>query len=223
MIDLHTYRTSNGRKVSIMLEECGLDYTLHVIDITAGAQDAPGFRAINPNGRIPAIVDRDGPGGKPISLFESGAILLYLAEKTGRFLPAEAEERWASVQWLMWQMGGVGPNFGQAFHFLHQHPADAPADAITYGRERYGAEVRRLCAVMEGRLSESEFLAGPDYTVADIAVFPWIAIHSWFGLDLARMPGILRWYDAIRARPGVRRGMDVPSREQLGGDRKSVV
>ena len=124
MIDLYTYRTSNGRKASIMLAECGLDYRLHIVDITAGEQDAPAFREINPNGRIPAIVDHDGPGGAPLALFESGAILLYLAQQTGRFLPEDEKDRWVAIQWLMWQMGGVGPNFGQAFHFLHQHPED---------------------------------------------------------------------------------------------------
>lgn len=215
MIDFYTYRTSNGRKVSIMLEECGLEYALHIVDITAGEQDAPAFRAINPNGRIPAIIDRDGPGGEPLALFESGAILLYLAGKTGRFLPSDAAGRWVATQWLMWQMGGVGPNFGQAFHFLHQHPEDAPASAIEYGRERYGGEVRRLCDVMEGRLADSEFLAGPDYSVADIATYPWIALHKWFELDLAAMPHLARWYGTIKARPAVRRGMDVPTRQQM--------
>lgn len=215
MIDLYTYRTSNGRKVSIMLEECALDYDLHIVDITTGEQDSGAFRALNPNGRIPAIADRDGPGGAPLSLFESGAILLYLADKTGRFLPAEPRARWIATQWLMWQMGGIGPNFGQAFHFLHQHPEDAPADAIAYGRERYGGEVERLCRVMEGELSRHAFLAGPEYTVADIATFPWIALHKWFALDLAAMPHLRRWYDEIRERPAVQRGMDVPTRTQM--------
>ena len=134
MIDLYTYRTSNGRKASIMLEECGLDYALHIVDITRGEQNAAAFRAINPNGRIPAIVDRDGPDGGPLTLFESGAILLYLAQKTKKFLPPDEKARWRAIQWLMWQMGGVGPNFGQAFHFLHQYPEDAPKEAIAYGQ-----------------------------------------------------------------------------------------
>lgn len=215
MIDLYTYRTSNGRKVSIMLEECGLDYALHIVDITVGEQDAAAFRAINPNGRIPAIVDRNGPDGAPLALFESGAILLYLAQKTGAFLPDDESGRWIAIQWLMWQMGGVGPNFGQAFHYFHQHPEDAPADAIEYGRRRYGGEVRRLCAVMDARLSESGFLAGPDYTVADIATYPWIALHKWFDLDLAAMPHLRRWYETIKARPAVQRGMDVPTRDRM--------
>ena len=215
MIDLYTYRTSNGRKASIMLEECGLDYALHIVDITAGEQDEAGFRAINPNGRIPAIIDHDGPAGEPLALFESGAILLYLADKTGKFLPEDEIGRWIATQWLMWQMGGVGPNFGQAFHFLHQHPADAPDATIAYGRDRYVAEVRRLCRVMDDRLAANQFLAGGDYSVADIATFPWIALHRWFDLDLAAMPHLRRWYDIVAARPAVTRGMDVPTREQM--------
>lgn len=215
MIDLYTYRTSNGRKVSIMLAECGLDYDLHIVDITAGGQDTPAFRALNPNGRIPAIVDRDGPDGAPLTLFESGAILLYLARKTGMFLPEDEKDRWVAIQWLMWQMGGVGPNFGQAFHFLHQHPEDAPDDAIAYSRARYGGEVRRLCDVMETRLAETAFLAGEDYSVADIATYPWIALHKWFGLDLAALPHLRQWYETIKARPAVRQGMDVPTRDRM--------
>lgn len=198
-----------------MLAECGLDYALHIVDITAGAQDAPAFRAINPNGRIPAIIDRDGPAGAPLALFESGAILLYLAQKTGLFLPEYEKDRWIAMQWLMWQMGGVGPNFGQAFHFLHQHPEDAPEDAIAYGRQRYGGEVRRLCDVMNARLAEAAFLAGDAYSVADIATYPWIALHKWFGLELAGLPHLRRWYDEIKARPAVQRGMDVPTRDQM--------
>lgn len=198
-----------------MLAECGLDYDLHIVDITVGGQDTPAFRAINPNGRIPAIVDRDGPDGAPLTLFESGAILMYLAQKTGRFLPAAEKDRWLAVQWLMWQMGGVGPNFGQAFHFLHQHPEDAPGDAIEYGRARYGGEVRRLCDVMDARLADAAFLAGDEYSVADIATYPWIALHKWFGLDLAALPHLGRWYDTIKARPAVRQGMDVPTRDQM--------
>jgi len=214
MIDLYTYRTSNGRKVSIMLEEVGLPYRLQIVDITAGEQHAPDYLAICPNGRIPAIVDQDGPAGRPFALFESGAILMYLAEKTGRLWPGDPEARWRTVQWLMFQMGGVGPMFGQAFHFLHQAPEDAPAGALDYGRARYRGEAERLCAVLDRRLGEVEFLAG-DYSIADIAVFPWVALHGWFEIDLAAFPHLGRWYDTIRARPAVRRGMDVPSREQI--------
>ena len=215
MIDLYTYRTSNGRKASIMLEECGLDYALHIVDITRGEQNAAAFRAINPNGRIPAIVDRDGPDGGPLTLFESGAILLYLAQKTKKFLPPDEKARWRAIQWLMWQMGGVGPNFGQAFHFLHQYPEDAPKEAIAYGQARYNGEVARLSDVMDARLAEAAFLAGDDYTIADIATYPWIALHKWFGVDLARWPHLRRWYGEIGARPAVRRGMDVPTRDQM--------
>lgn len=215
MIDLYTYRTSNGRKVSIMLEECGLAYETHIVDITAGEQHLAGFLDISPNGRIPAIVDRDGPAGRPFSLFESGAILLYLADKTGRFLPAADDERWCVVEWLMWQMGGVGPNFGQAFHFRHQHPPDAPAADIAYGRARYDTELYRLYRVMNDRLSGTPFLGGATYGVADIATFPWVALHKWFDLDLAAYPAVARWYEQVRERPAVRRGMDVPSRAAL--------
>ena len=214
-IDLHTYRTSNGRKASIMLEECGLDYRARIVDITAGEQHEAGFLAVSPNGRVPAIVDRDGPGGAPLALFESGAILLYLARKTGMLLPADAAGRWTAIQWLMFQMGGVGPMFGQAFHFLHQHPPDASAGDVARCRARYVAEARRLCAVMDLRLSRSAFLAGPDYGVADVAAFPWIALRRWLGLDIASTPHLARWYRTIRERPAVRRGMDVPSRRQL--------
>jgi GST-like protein len=217
MIDLYTYRTSNGRKASIMLEEVGLDYVVHVVDITRGGQDAPAFRAINPNGRIPAIVDRDGPGGLPYALFESGAILMYLADKMGMLLPSAARvaERHRVIQWLMVQMGGVGPMFGQAFHFLHQTPDDAPEDAIAYGRRRYGGEVRRLCAVIDGRLADSAFLGGDDYSIADIATFPWLALHRWFDLDFADIPNLARWLEVVGSRPAVQLGMNVPPRETM--------
>ncbi|MEE2996761.1 MAG: glutathione binding-like protein [Pseudomonadota bacterium] len=215
MIHLYTYRTSNGRKVSVMLEECGLTYKPHVVDITAGEQHAPDFLAISPNGRIPAIVDAEGPEGRPLSMFESGAILLYLADKTGQFIPKNSDGCWASIEWLMWQIGGVGPNFGQAFHFLHQlDEAAAPRD-IAYCGERYGDEVRRLCAVMDQHLSGNVYLAGGDYSIADIANFPWIALHRWFQIDLDEMPNLRRWYDDIRERPAVRRGMDIPTREEI--------
>ena len=216
MIDLYTYRTSNGRKVSIMLEECGLPYTLRVVDITKGDQHAPEFLKISPNGRIPAIVDRDGPEGRPLALFESGAILLYLAEKTGRFLSREPEARWQAMQWLMWQMGGVGPNFGQAFHFLHQFPEGTPDEALAYGRDRFVGEVRRLLGVMESRLRDVPWLGGADYGIADMATFPWVALHGWLGVALDDWPSVARWHGEIRERPAVRRGMDVPTRAEAG-------
>ena len=210
-IDLYTFRTANGRKASIMLEECALPYAVHVIDITKGDQHAAAFRAINPNGRIPAIVDPDGPDGGPYKVFESGAILLYVAEKCGVLLPRGTAGKYDAIQWLMLQMGGVGPMFGQAFHFRHQTPNDAPADAVAYGRARYEAEVARLCGVLDRRLAESEYLAG-DYSVADIATYPWIALHRWLDIDFARLPHLARWHDAIAARPAVQRGMQVPPR-----------
>jgi len=221
MIDLYTYRLSNGRKASIMLEEVELPYTLHMIDITRGEQDADAFRALNPNGRIPAIIDRDGPDGEPFELFESVAILMYLADKTGRLLPPpdQAAARYRVLEWLMFQMGGVGPIFGQAFHFLHQTPVDAPEGAVAYGRERYGTEVLRLCRVMEARLGESAYLGGDDYSIADIAFFPWVALHRWFGIQLAALPALRRWAETIGARPAVKRGMDAPSQEQIGAGR----
>jgi GST-like protein len=204
-IELYTFRTANGRKASIMLEECGLPYAVHVVDITKGDQHAPAFRAINPNARIPAIVDNG------YRVFESGAILLYLAEKCGVLLPRDMAGKYDAVQWLMLQMGGIGPMFGQAFHFRHQTPGDAPADAVAYGRARYDAEVARLSDVLDRRLADSEYLAG-GYSVADIATYPWVALHKWLDIDFARLPHLARWHDAISARPAVQRGMQVPPR-----------
>ncbi len=216
MIDLYSYRTTNGRKISIMLEETGLSYTLHVIDITRGEQDSIAFRAINPNGQIPAIVDHDGPGGKQFGLFESGAILMYLADKTGKLMPppTEAAARYRVIQWLMFQIGGVGPNFGQAFHFLYQIPDDAAEEAIAYGRKRFGKEVLRLCQVMNTQLGESRYLGGDEYSIADIACFPWVALHRRFEIDLPALPHLKNWLETIGARPAVQRGLDVPTREQ---------
>jgi GST-like protein len=203
MIDLYTWTTPNGRKVSIMLEECGLPYRVHTVNIGTGEQYKPGFLAINPNNRIPAIVDPDGPEGKPLPLFESGAILIYLAEKTGRFYPQK--NKYIVLQWLMFQMGGVGPMFGQAHHFMR-----AKKDAIPYGSERYGAEAKRLYGVLNTRLSETAYLAD-EYSIADIATYPWVARHEWHRVELAGFPAVKRWYDSIGARPAVLRGMAVPS------------
>ena len=203
MIDLYTWTTPNGRKVSIMLEECGLPYKVHPVDISKGEQFKPGFLALSPNNRIPAIVDPEGPGGKPLPLFESGAILIYLAEKTGRFYPQK--NKYIVLQWLMFQMGGVGPMFGQAHHFMR-----AKKDEIPYGSERYGAEAKRLYGVLERRLQEAAFLAEA-YSIADIATYPWVARHEWHRVELAGFPAVKRWYDAIGARPAVVRGMAVPS------------
>jgi GST-like protein len=205
MIDLHTWTTPNGRKVSVMLEECGLPYTAHKVNIGQNEQFKPGFLAISPNNRIPAIVDSDGPDGKPFHLFESGAILVYLAGKTGKFLPASARGKYEALQWLMWQMGGVGPMFGQAHHFLRAAPEQVP-----YGIKRYTDEARRLYGVLDRRLAEAAYMAG-EYSIADIATYPWIARHEWHKVDLAEFPNVKRWYDTIGRRPAVARGMAVPA------------
>ena len=202
MIDLYTWSTPNGRKVSIMLEECGLPYRVHPVDIGKGEQFKPAFLAINPNNRIPVIVDPGGPDGKPFPLFESGAILIYLAEKTGSFYPQK--NKYIVLQWLMFQMGGVGPMFGQAHHFMR-----AKKDEISYGTERYGAEAKRLYGVLEKRLQQAAYLAD-EYSIADIATYPWVARHEWHRVDLAAFPAVKRWYDTIGARPAVVRGMAVP-------------
>jgi len=205
MIDLYTWTTPNGRKVSVMLEELGLAYNVHKINISKDEQFAPAFLAISPNNRIPAIVDSDGPGGKPLSLFESGAILIYLAEKTGsKLLPADPRQRAVVLQWLMWQMGGVGPMFGQTHHFLHAAPEKVP-----YGIERYSKETRRLYGVMDKRLGEAAYLAGDSYSIADIATYPWVARHEHHKVPLADFPNVKRWFDAISARPAVAKGMAV--------------
>ncbi|MCC7547029.1 MAG: glutathione S-transferase N-terminal domain-containing protein [Burkholderiales bacterium] len=204
MIDLYTWTTPNGRKVSIMLEETGLPYRTHPVDINSGEQFRPEFLAINPNNRIPAIVDQDGPGGKPFKLFESGAILLYLVHKTGRFLPRDAARQFQAIQWLMFQMGGVGPMFGQAHHFLR-----STKEPVPYGIERYTRETRRLYGVLDGHLSGHEYLAD-EYSVADIATYPWIARHDWHEVDLAEFPAVKTWYERVGERPAVQRGMKVP-------------
>jgi GST-like protein len=205
MIELYTWGTPNGRKVSVMLEECALAYNVHKINIGKDEQFAPEFLKLNPNGKIPAIVDSEGPDGKPISLMESGAILLYLASKTGQFLPADARGRWAVTEWLMFQMASVGPMFGQCHHFLR-----AAKEQIPYGIERYTREKDRLYAVLDKRLGEQAFLAG-EYSIADIATYPWVSRHEWHKTDLAQYPNVKRWFDQISARPAVQRGMLVPA------------
>jgi len=206
MIDLYTWTTPNGRKVSVMLEECGLPYRVHKVDIGKNEQFKPEFLAINPNNRIPAIVDSQGPDGKPLKLFESGAILVYLSGKAGgRFLPASDRGKFTALQWLMFQMGGVGPMFGQAHHFLRATPEPVP-----YGVERYTKETRRLYGVLNTRLAEAPFLAD-EYSIADMATFPWIARHEWHKVALEEFPHVKRWYDTIAARPAVARGMAVPA------------
>jgi GST-like protein len=204
VIDLYTWGTPNGRKASIMLEEVGIPYRALPIDISKGAQHTPEFLAINPNGRIPAIIDSEGPDGKPIRIFESGAILIYLAEKTGKLLSAEPRRRMETLVWLMFQMGGVGPMFGQAHHFLRAAPEPVP-----YGIERYTKETRRLYGVLNRRLGQEAYLAG-EYSIADIATYPWVARHDWHKVELEDFPNVARWYEAIGARPAVARGMRVP-------------
>jgi len=203
VIDLYTWSTPNGRKVSVMLEECGLPYRAHSVNIGKGDQFKPEFLAISPNNRIPAIVDPDGPDGKPLPMFESGAILIYLAEKTGRFFLQK--NKYQILQWLMFQMGGVGPMFGQAHHFMR-----AKKDEIPYGTERYGTEAKRLYGVLQKRLSDAAYLAD-EYSIADIATYPWVARHEWHRVDLAAFPAVKRWYDTVGARPAVVRGMAVPA------------
>jgi len=205
VIDLYTWSTPNGRKVSIMLEECALPYRVHPVNIGKGEQFTPEFLALNPNNRIPAIVDDEGLDGKPLPLFESGAILIYLAEKTGKFMPQTPRARLIALQWLMFQMGGVGPMFGQAHHFLR-----AAKEKVPYAIKRYSEETRRLYGVLQKRLSEAEYLAG-EYSIADIATFPWVARFEWHKVDLADFPAVKRWFDAIAARPAVAKGMAVPT------------
>jgi len=205
LIDLYTWSTPNGRKVSIMLEEVALPYNVHPNDIGKGHQFDADFVAVSPNSKIPAIVDSDGPNGTPYSLFESGAILLYLSDKTGRFLPQNKTQRFEAIQWLMFQMGGVGPMFGQVHHFLRAAPEPVP-----YAIERYSKETRRLYGVMDKRLASREWLSS-EYSVADIATYPWVARHDWHKVDLADFPNVKRWFEVISARPAVQQGMKIPS------------
>ena len=205
MIELYTWTTPNGRKVSIMLEECGLPYHVHKINIgTNSEQFAADYLKINPNGKIPSIVDPQGPDGKPIAMMESGAILVYLAGKTGKFLPRSVRGKYEALQWLMFQMGGVGPMFGQAHHFMR-----AKKDEIPYGSERYGAEAKRLYGVMDKHLADHQYFTR-EYTIAVIAIYPWVARYEWHRVDLGQFPNVKRWYDAIGARPAVQKGMAVP-------------
>lgn len=209
-IALYTWGTPNGRKVSVMLEECGLAYDVHPIDIAKGDQFKPDFLAVNPNGKIPAIVDPEGPDGKPISVFESGAILVYLAEKTGKFLGKDARARTETLQWLMFQMGGVGPMLGQAHHFRQYAPEQIP-----YAVARYTNEAKRLYNVMDKRLADSAYLAGDFYSIADMATFPWTRSIERQGHALADFPNVKRWFEAIDSRPATQRGLKL-----LDGARK---
>lgn len=206
MIDLYTWATPNGRKASIMLEEVGLPYHVIEINIGKGAQFDPAFLAVAPNNRIPAIVDPEGPDGEPLALFESGAILIYLAEKTGSaLLPTEPRARAATLQWLMWQMGGVGPMFGQAHHFLFE-----PKEVVPYGQKRYHDETKRLYGVMDRQLAKSAYLAGDAYTIADVATYPWVSRHERHQVDLTEFPNVKRWAETVSERDAVKKGMAVP-------------
>jgi len=204
LIDLYTWSTPNGRKVSIMLEETGLDYRVKPVNIGQGEQFAPEFLKISPNNRIPAIVDHAGPKGQAFALFESGAILLYLAYKSGKLLPGDPAQQFKVMQWLMFQMGGIGPMFGQAHHFLRAAPQPVP-----YAIERYTQETRRLYKVLDHQLEDQEFIAG-DYSIADIATYPWIARHEWHQVALADFPSVQRWFVGMGARPAVQKGMAQP-------------
>jgi GST-like protein len=212
MIEVYSWATPNGHKVHIMLEECGLPYRVHGVNIGTGEQFAPEFLAISPNNKIPAITDPDGPDGEAISLFESGAILLYLASKTGRFLPTDLRGRWSTMEWLMFQMGGVGPMLGQAHHFRIYAP-----EKIPYAIERYSNEARRLYGVMNRRLAKSRYIAGPEYTIADIAIFPWLRSWKNQGIDWNEHPHLKGWFDEVAARPAVMRGVEV-----LAAQRKPI-
>jgi GST-like protein len=204
MIDLYTWTTPNGRKVSIMLEEIGLPYTAHAINITEGDQNAPEFLKISPNNKIPAIVDNDNG----MTLMESGAILMYLAEKTGKLMPTDDVARWRTIEWLMWQMGGPGPFLGQVHHFVKYNKGKS-----LYAEERYLNEARRLYGVLDRRLADHEYIID-DYSITDIAVWPWISRFDWQTMDLNDYPNVKRWYLAIAGRPAVKKGFDVPKKVQ---------
>jgi GST-like protein len=211
MIDLYTHATPNGHKVSILLEELGLPYRVHLVDLVKNEQMSPQFLAINPNNKIPAIVDAQGPGGRPLTVWESGAILIYLAEKTGSaLLPSSGAARYTTLQWLMFQMAGVGPMFGQAGHFVLYAKEPVP-----YAIERYTSEAKRLLGVMDRALASGGYLAGPNYSIADIATYPWTQSAARIPTigDLAAWPHVVRWRAALAARPAVQRGLDNPRRD----------
>jgi GST-like protein len=204
MITLYTWDTPNAHKVTILLEECGLSYTANKIDLDAGQNGEPWFIALNPNGKVPVLIDDDGPDGKWISLFGSGAILVYFASKTGKFLPKSDHGKFEALQWLMFQMGGVGPMFSEAEHYLCNAPQPEP-----YPINRYSKETARLYGVLDKRLSDGEYLAG-EYSIADIATYPWVARHDKHRIDLSTYPAVRRWFEKISTRPAVKRGMAIP-------------
>jgi GST-like protein len=204
VIDVYSWATPNGHKVHIMLEECGLPYRAHAVDIGAGDQFKPEFLRISPNNKIPAIVDQDGSGGKPMPMFESGAILFYLASKTGKFLPQDITKRWSVLQWTMFQMGHIGPMLGQAHHFRNYSK-----EKLQYAIDRYTNEAKRLYGVLDRRLAQSKYVACEEYSIADIAIWPWLRNPQNQGVDTTQYPHFRRWFDAIAARPAVQRGVTV--------------
>ena len=220
MIEVFTWATPNGHKVHIMLEECGLPYNAVPVNIGAGQQFEPDFLAVSPNNKIPALTDPEGPDGRPISLFESGAILIYLAAKTGKFLPRSDRERFEVLQWVMFQMGGVGPMLGQVHHFRLYAP-----EKIPYAIDRYTNEGKRLYGVIDKRLSLSPWLGGNDYSIADIATFPWLRNWKNQGIEMAEYPHLEKWFNTIAARPAVQRGVEVLAdlRRPITGDKEREV
>jgi len=220
MIEVFTWATPNGHKVHIMLEECGLPYNAVPVNIGAGQQFEPDFLAVSPNNKIPALTDPEGPDGRPISLFESGAILIYLAAKTGKFLPRSDRERFEVLQWVMFQMGGVGPMLGQVHHFRLYAP-----EKIPYAIDRYTNEGKRLYGVIDKRLSQSPWLGGNDYSIADIATFPWLRNWKNQGIEMAEYPHLEKWFNTIAARPAVQRGVEVLAdlRRPITGDKEREV
>lgn len=219
-IDAYSWATPNGHKIHIMLEECGLPYRAHPVNIGKGDQFEPAFLKISPNNKIPAITDPEGPDGKPISLFESGAILVYLAGKTGKFLPTDDRGRYAVLQWLMFQMGSVGPMLGQAHHFRNYAP-----EKIAYAIDRYSNEARRIYGVIDKQLSANKFIAGDSYSIADIATFPWLRSWENQGIVLTDYPHLKQWFDGIAARPAVQRGVKVLAdlRTPITGDKEREI
>ena len=204
-IDLYTWKTSNGKKATIMMEECELEYKLHPIDISTDIQFSEGFVKVNPNSKIPAIVDPDGPNGRPFTVIESGAILMYLAEKTGLFLPAEMQRKYEVIQWVMFQMGGIGPIFGQVHHFKR-----AAKEKVPYAINRYFKECRRLYGVLDARLEGREYIANNEVSIADFCTVPWVFRHDWQEIDLDEFKNVKRWYDNMMQRPALTRGMNLP-------------
>lgn len=202
MYDIYNWPTSNGRKVNIVVEELEVEYKIHPIAIGKDDQFTPEFTALNPNQKIPAVIDQEGPDGKPYVMFESGAILMYMAEKHGKLMPTDMAKRYEVIQWLMFQMGGIGPNFGQTHHFRRAAPEKVP-----YAIDRFTKEARRLWGVLDGRLADNEWLAAGEFSIADIAVFPWTMRYEWQGVSLDEFPNAKRWYEAVEARPGVQRGL----------------